>query len=65
MILASIVDLCFRVSVMEKRKDQVQLQKGTISQNKQLQPLNKTEEDSDSNDEIDSFEEFLSWRKKH
>ena len=65
MIRASIVDLCFRVSVMEKRKDQVQLQRGTISQNKQLQPQNKTEEDSDSNDEIDSFEEFLSWRKKH
>lgn len=54
-----------RVSVMEKRKDQVQLQKGTISQNKQQQQKNKTEEDSDSNDEIDSFEEFLSWRKKH
>ena len=50
---------------MEKRKDQVQLTKGNISQNKQLQPQNKTEEDSDSNDEIDSFEEFLSWRKKH
>ena len=50
---------------MEKRKDQVQLQKGTISQNKQLQPQKKAEEDSDSNDEIDSFEEFLSWRKKH
>ena len=50
---------------MEKRKDQVQLKKGNISQNKQLQPQKKTEEDSDSNDEIDSFEEFLSWRKKH
>merc|ERR1712038_2236648 len=44
-----------RVSVMEKRKDQVQLKKGNVSQNKQLQPQKKAEEDSDSNDEIDSF----------
>lgn len=53
-----------RVSKMEQKKDKVHLRKSSTQGSNETSKTNNTTIDSDSNDEDQNFEEFVSWRKK-